>query len=289
MQNIVGIRFKDAGKIYYFDPKNIEFELGDGAVVETVRGIEYGNVAIANKEVPSSEIVGQLKEVIRKATDKDEQTHVKNLAKRDSAMEKAREKIDKHNLKMKLIDAEYTFDSSKVIFYFTADGRIDFRELVKDLASVFHIRIELRQVGIRDECRQLGGLGPCGRPCCCSAHLGDFERVSIKMAKTQGLSLNPTKISGLCGRLMCCLKYENDHYTETSKIMPVVDSEITTPDGKGRVTSVDLLHRTVKAEVEVSNGATEIRSYTLEQIKATKVMAEAVDDSVDAELKEILD
>ncbi|MBR5145556.1 MAG: stage 0 sporulation family protein, partial [Clostridia bacterium] len=205
MPKIVGVRFKDIGKIYYFSPNEIEFEVGDGVIVETVRGVEFGKVALAVREVDESQLVSPLKPVIRKATEKDFETAKRNLDKKGDAMKVAKEKIEKHKLNMKLIDCEFTFDNTKVIFYFTSETRVDFRELVKDLAGHFRIRIELRQVGIRDEAKLLGGLGPCGRACCCSSCLGDFARVSIKMAKTQGLSLNPGKISGLCGRLMCCL------------------------------------------------------------------------------------
>lgn len=290
MPEIVGIRFKDVGKIYYFAPNGIEFKAGDAAIVETIRGVEYGNVVLATKQVPDGEIVGQLKPVIRKATADDERAHKENLSKREKAMEIATEKITKHKLNMKLVDMEYTFDNTKVIFYFTAEGRVDFRELVKDLASVFRVRIELRQIGIRDECKLLGGLGPCGRPCCCNEHMGDFERVSIKMAKTQGLSLNPTKISGLCGRLMCCLKYENDHYSETTKFMPAIGSEIGTPDGKGIVQSVDLLRQRVKAFIALPNGDKEVKDYAVKDITTTVVLAQSNDDDyVDDEIKSIID
>ena len=218
MPVIVGIRFKKAGKVYYFSPKEIKFRKDEGAIVETVRGVEFGYVVIPNREVDDSEVVGQLKEVIRKATPKDIEQQEKNLLRKEEAFNICKEKIEKHKLDMKLIDAEFTFDNTKVIFYFTSEGRVDFRELAKDLAGYFHTRIELRQIGIRDVTKLIGGLGSCGRPCCCSSHLGDFERVSIKMAKTQGLSLNPGKISGLCGRLMCCLKYENDEmYAEIAQ------------------------------------------------------------------------
>lgn len=289
MPEIVGIRFKDIGKIYYFAPNGIDFSVGDAAIVETIRGVEYGKVVLPVKHVADNEIVGQLKPVIRKATAEDHATHQANLAKRGDAMKTAQEKINKHRLNMKLVDMEYTFDNTKVIFYFTAEGRIDFRELVKDLAGVFRVRIELRQIGIRDECKLLGGLGPCGRPCCCNAHMGDFERVSIKMAKTQGLSLNPAKISGLCGRLMCCLKYENDHYAETTRFMPAVGSEVGTPDGKGVVDSVDLLRQRVKVLVTLANGDKVLRDYTVSEIRATVLLAEKVDDSVDEEIKSIID
>ena len=239
MPEIIGVKFRTVGKVYYFAPNDIAFEVGDGAIVETARGLEYGDVVTANKEVPQSEIVGTLKPVVRKANAKDKEKHLKNEKRKTECMVKAREKIEERKLDMKLKDVEFTFDGSKIIFYFSSESRVDFRELVKDLASIFHARIELRQIGIRDETKMLGGLGPCGRACCCNQFLKDFERVSIKMAKTQGLSLNPAKISGLCGRLMCCLKYENNHYPETARLMPKVGSEVVTPDGRARVESVN--------------------------------------------------
>lgn len=275
MPTIVGVRFRNAGKIYYFDPTNIQFSRGDGVIVETVRGVEYGKVVIANKEVDEKEIVGQLKPVMRIATEEDKKQYENNLLKREEAMKVCREKIKKHGLDMKLIDVEFTFDNSKVIFYFESEGRVDFRNLAKDLASYFRIRIELRQIGIRDVTKIIGGLGSCGRPCCCSAHLGDFERVSIKMAKIQGLSLNPTKISGLCGRLMCCLKYENDHYTETTRLMPKVGSEVRTPDGKGIVDSINVLLKTVKVRFE-KDGSQDVREYKLGDVQS-KVKASEVE------------
>lgn len=282
MPSIVGVRFRNAGKIYYFDPTNVVFNRGDGVIVETVRGVEYGKVVIPNKDVPEKEIVGQLKPIIRPATDKDKEQYEKNLEKCEEAMKICREKIQKHGLDMKLIDVEFTFDNSKVIFYFTSEGRVDFRNLAKDLAGVFRIRIELRQIGIRDVTKIIGGLGSCGRPCCCSAHLGDFERVSIKMAKVQGLSLNPTKISGLCGRLMCCLKYENDHYVETSKLMPKIGSEIKTPDGKAIVESFNVLSKTVKARFDKDNGA-EFRDYKLADVQSKVKASEAYDNDSDTD------
>jgi len=289
MPIIVGIRFKRAGKIYYFDPNGLTLNENDGVIVETVRGVEYGKVIIPNKEVPEDDIIGQLKPVIRAATESDTQQFYKNNEKKEDAMRICREKIEKHGLEMKLIDVEFTFDNTKVIFYFTADGRVDFRNLAKDLASVFRIRIELRQIGIRDVTKIVGGLGSCGRPCCCSAHLGDFERVSIKMAKIQGLSLNPGKISGLCGRLMCCLKYENEHYSETSKMMPKIGSEIKTPDGKAIVESVDLLKRRVKARFDKKDGGVEYNEYPIEKIKAKITIADDANEDVDDEVKALID
>ena len=288
MPKIVGVRFKDIGKIYYFSPNNIEFEVGDGVIVETVRGVEFGKVALAVREIDESEIVSPLKSVIRKATEKDFDTAKRNIEKKPEAMKIAKEKIEKHKLNMKLIDCEFTFDNTKVIFYFTADTRVDFRELVKDLASHFRIRIELRQVGIRDEAKLLGGLGPCGRACCCSSCLGDFARVSIKMAKTQGLSLNPGKISGLCGRLMCCLQYENDYYSETYKLMPKINSEIKTPDGKAIVMSNDMLKKVVTAKITLKDGSVEIKQYPLDKIKAKHTLS-VDDDDIGDDLKGILD
>ena len=288
MPKIVGVRFKDIGKIYYFSPNDIEFEVGDGVIVETVRGVEFGKVALAVREVDESQLVSPLKPVIRKATEKDFETAKRNLDKKGDAMKVAKEKIEKHKLNMKLIDCEFTFDNTKVIFYFTSETRVDFRELVKDLASHFRIRIELRQVGIRDEAKLLGGLGPCGRACCCSSCLGDFARVSIKMAKTQGLSLNPGKISGLCGRLMCCLQYENEYYSETYKLMPKINSEIKTPDGKAIVMSNDMLKKVVTAKITGPDGSVEIKQYPLDKIKAKHTLS-VDDDDVSEDLKGILD
>ena len=289
MPKIVGVRFKDIGKIYYFSPNNIDFEVGDGVIVETVRGVEFGKVALAVREVEESALVSPLKPVIRKATEKDVDTAKRNIEKKPEAMKVAKEKIEKHKLNMKLIDCEFTFDNTKVIFYFTSETRVDFRELVKDLASHFRIRIELRQVGIRDEAKLLGGLGPCGRACCCSSCLGDFARVSIKMAKTQGLSLNPGKISGLCGRLMCCLQYENDYYSETYKLMPKINSEIKTPDGKAIVLSNDMLKKIVTAKITSHDGSVEIKQYPLDKIKAKHTLSVDDHDDIGDDLKGILD
>ncbi|MBQ9714896.1 MAG: stage 0 sporulation family protein [Clostridia bacterium] len=289
MPKIVGVRFKDIGKIYYFSPNDIDFEVGDGVIVETVRGVEFGKVALAVREVDESQLVSPLKPVIRKATEKDFEVAQRNVDKKPDAMKVAKEKIEKHKLNMKLIDCEFTFDNTKVIFYFTSESRVDFRELVKDLASHFRIRIELRQVGIRDEAKLLGGLGPCGRACCCSSCLGDFARVSIKMAKTQGLSLNPGKISGLCGRLMCCLQYENDYYSETYKLMPKINSEIKTPDGKAIVMSNDMLKKIVTAKITLHDGSVEIKQYPLDKIKAKHTLSVDDHDEVSDDLKGILD
>jgi cell fate regulator YaaT (PSP1 superfamily) len=249
MAKVVGVCFKQAGKTYHFDPGNFELRCGDKVVVETARGLEFGFVRGCVREIPAAEVVAPLKKVLRMATEKDELRHSDNLKKREKAMSQCQEKIKKHNLDMKLIDVEYTFDNTKVIFYFTADGRVDFRDLVKDLAGVFKMRIELRQIGVRDEAKMLGGIGACGRSLCCHAWLPDFEPVSIKMAKMQNLSLNPTKISGTCGRLMCCLKYENDTYLALKKGMPDVGDRITTQDGVAIVMDSNILMNQIKARL----------------------------------------
>jgi cell fate regulator YaaT (PSP1 superfamily) len=255
MLAVVGVRFRQAGKIYYFDPGKLNIGRDAPVIVETVRGVEYGTVVSGIRHVTEDEVVLPLKRVIRVATAEDtEQMRRNHQAARD-ALTLCGEKIARHGLEMKLVDAEYTFDRNKIIFYFTADGRVDFRELVRDLASVFRTRIELRQIGVRDEAKMLGGIGPCGRVLCCSSFLGDFEPVSIKMAKDQNLSLNPAKISGLCGRLMCCLKYENENYVEAKKKMPDVGTKVRTPEGDGRVVLLNLLERRVHVEL-AENGRT---------------------------------
>lgn len=241
MTEVTGIRFKSVGKVYYFAPQGKKAALGDYVIVETARGIECGEVVQANHEVPDEKIVAPLKPVIRIANKEDLKTVERNKQKEKEAFEICLAKIAKHKLVMKLVDVEYTFDNNKILFYFTADGRVDFRELVKDLAAVFKTRIELRQIGVRDESKMLGGLGVCGRPFCCATFLGEFQPVSIKMAKEQGLSLNPTKISGTCGRLMCCLKYEQDAYDELLSITPKVGAYVKTPDGRGTVIEVNIL------------------------------------------------
>lgn len=266
MPNIVGVQFKQPGKTYYFSPKNLVLSEGEGVVVDTTHGLEYGVVVMANTVVPDEEIKGELKNVVRKATEKDEQQHRSIVERRPKAIREAQEKANKRNLDMKIVDAEFAFDNSKVVFYFTADNRVDFRDLVKELAGMFRMRIELRQIGIRDECKMKGGLGPCGRVCCCNAYLNDFVRVSIKMAKTQGLSLNPQKISGLCGRLMCCLKFEDDYYSQTSKFMPKINSEIETPSGKGKVIDTDVLRQLVTVKIVKNEEESEMRSFTLEEL-----------------------
>ncbi|MGN0635193.1 MAG: stage 0 sporulation family protein [Acutalibacteraceae bacterium] len=250
MAMIIGVRFKEVGKVYYFDPKDIEFQVGENVIVETARGIECGEIALANQDMPQEEIVHPLKPVIRKANKEDLKTVEKNKEKEINAFNICQDKIEKHKLEMKLVDVEYTFDGGKILFYFTADGRVDFRELVKDLASVFRTRIELRQIGVRDEAKKLGGLGVCGREFCCRSYMGDFQPVSIKMAKEQGLSLNPVKISGTCGRLMCCLKYEQEAYEHLLRVTPKVGAIVNTADGKGTVVENNLLTGMLKVRLD---------------------------------------
>ena len=267
MTKIIGVRFRTAGKVYYFDHKNMEIKRGQHVIVETARGTEYGHVVVGTKEVSREEVVQPLKPVIRVATAEDDEHARRNREKEREAMAICHQKIIKHNLDMKLIDAEYTFDNNKILFYFTADGRIDFRELVKDLAVVFKMRIELRQIGVRDETKILGGVGICGRPLCCHTYLSEFAPVSIKMAKEQNLSLNPTKISGVCGRLMCCLKNEEDTYEYLNSRLPDVGETVTLPDGgKGEVHSVNVLRQTVKVLVEVDDGK-EMSEYPVAELK----------------------
>lgn len=251
MVKVAGIRFKKAGKVYYFDPDDLYIKQGTNVIVETARGLEFGNVVADIKEVPDSQIVAPLKKVIRIADEKDEIQHEENTNKKQKAMDLCMEKVVKHKLEMKLIDVEYTFDNSKIIFYFTSDGRVDFRDLVKDLASVFKMRIELRQIGVRDESKMMGGIGSCGKGLCCHTWLPDFEPVSIKMAKVQNLSLNPTKISGVCGRLMCCLKYENDIYLDLKKGMPEVGEKIKTQNGIALVIDTKILENVIKARLVI--------------------------------------
>jgi cell fate regulator YaaT (PSP1 superfamily) len=261
--NVVGIRFKKAGKIYYFDPGDLLIQKNEHVIVETVRGVEYGRVVIGPKQVDENDVVLPLKKVLRIADQKDRLIVEENKAAAKEAYNVCCEKVNIHQLEMKLVDVEYTFDRNKVIFYFTADGRVDFRELVKDLAAIFRTRIELRQIGVRDEAKMLGGIGPCGRMLCCSTFLGDFEPVSIKMAKDQNLSLNPTKISGLCGRLMCCLKYENDEYETSKELLPDLGQWIETPLGKGKVVGLNILERVLQVEIPQHERVLE---YTLDEI-----------------------
>ena len=288
MTKVIGVRFRTAGKIYFFDPLKFDVKRGDHVIVETARGVEYGTVVGDPKEVEDDKVVAPLKPVLRVATQRDMEQEAANKVKEKEAFKICLEKIRKHKLDMKLIDAEYTFDNNKVLFYFTADGRIDFRELVKDLASVFKTRIELRQIGVRDETKILGGIGICGRPLCCHSHLSEFVPVSIKMAKEQNLSLNPTKISGVCGRLMCCLKHEEETYEYLNKKLPNVGDYVTTDDGfKGEVHSVNVLRQLVKVLIE-NNDEKEIKEYKVEQLKFKKRHRKDKQDGMsDAELKEL--
>lgn len=288
MIKVIGVRFRTAGKIYYFDPGKLTIKRNDHVIVETARGIEYGTVVCDPKEVEDDKVIQPLKAVLRVATQKDDEQEAANKLKEKEAYKICLEKIRKHDLQMKLIDAEYTFDNNKVLFYFTADGRIDFRELVKDLASVFKTRIELRQIGVRDETKIVGGIGICGRPLCCHTHLSEFVPVSIKMAKEQNLSLNPTKISGVCGRLMCCLKNEEETYEELNRRLPNVGDFVTTEDGlKGEVHSVNVLRQLVKVIVDVDDEK-EIQEYKVEQLRfKRKHNKNHKVDVSDAELKEL--
>ncbi len=288
MVKVTGIRFKKMGKIYYFDPGDFKLENGMHAVVETSRGIEYGLVVIDSKEVSEDKIVSPLKKVIRIATEEDDKTVANNKKKEAEAMEVCRQKIEKHNLDMKLIDVEYTFDHNKILFYFTAEGRIDFRELVRDLAAVFKTRIELRQIGVRDEAKMVGGLGICGRVLCCNSYMGDFDPVSIKMVKEQNLSLNPTKISGTCGRLMCCLKNEQAVYESLAKNAPSVGSLVETSDGKGTVTAVSVLKGLVT--VAVGEEDKTLREYKVKEVKILKRNNKKDEEKINmAELKGLED
>ncbi|MGG3843459.1 PSP1 domain-containing protein [Anoxybacillus kestanbolensis] len=269
MYEVVGVRFKKAGKIYYFDPGDLPISNGDYVIVETVRGIEFGKVVVAKKQVDEKDIVLPLKKVIRMADQKDKLVVEENKKAAEEAYDICLKKVEEHGLEMKLVDVEYTFDRNKIIFYFTADGRVDFRELVKDLAAIFRTRIELRQIGVRDEAKMLGGIGPCGRMLCCSTFLGDFDPVSIKMAKDQNLSLNPTKISGLCGRLMCCLKYENDEYETAKEQLPDLGEMIETPLGLGKVVGLNILERVLQVELVEKDRVVE---YTIDELIKEKVL-----------------
>lgn len=288
MIRVIGVRFRTAGKIYFFDPGKLDIKKNDHVIVETARGIEYGTVVGDPREEEEEKVIQPLKAVLRVATPKDDEQEASNKQREKEAFKICLEKIRKHNLQMKLIDAEYTFDNNKVLFYFTADGRIDFRELVKDLAAVFKTRIELRQIGVRDETKILGGIGICGRPLCCHTHLSEFAPVSIKMAKEQNLSLNPTKISGVCGRLMCCLKNEEETYEELNRRLPNVGDYVTTEDGlKGEVHSVNVLRQLVKVIVNVDDEK-EIQEYKVEQLRfRRKHNKNRKVDVSEAELKEL--
>ncbi len=270
MAEVIGVRFKQVGKIYYFDPVDIKFEQGEYAIVETARGVECGEVATANREENDDNIVHPLKKVIRKATDDDLNKLEQNKLKEKEALKTCESLVMQHGLDMKLVDVEYTFDNSKIMFYFTADGRVDFRALVKDLASVFRTRIELRQIGVRDEAKMLGGLGVCGKPFCCSSFLGEFQPVSIKMAKEQGLSLSPVKISGTCGRLMCCLKYEQEAYTDLLRRTPKVGAIVKTPLGKGVVVENNLLTQTLKVKMDNTPDEAAPQNFKVKEVKLLK-------------------
>lgn len=284
---VVGVRFRKAGKIYFFSPGEWEIKAGDHVIVETARGVEYGDVAIGTREIEENEIFQPLKTIIRTATPEDDKIELSNREKEKEAFQICLEKIAKHGLEMKLIEVEYTFDGNKILFYFTADGRIDFRELVKDLASVFRTRIELRQIGVRDETKILGGIGICGRPLCCSTFLTEFVPVSIKMAKEQNLSLNPTKISGVCGRLMCCLKNEEEAYEELNAKLPGAGDRVHTADGlRGEVQSVSVLKQLVKVIVTLENDDKEVREYKVEDLKF-KPKRHKEHIKIDKELKEL--
>ena len=269
MAEVIGVRFKDVGKVYFFDPDGKQLKKFDKVIVETARGVECGEVATENREVEDEKIVYPLKKLIRIATEEDLETVARNKEKEKKAFEICMDKIAKHGLDMKLVEVEYTFDNNKILFYFTSDGRVDFRELVKDLAGVFRTRIELRQIGVRDESKMIGGLGMCGRPLCCSSFLGDFQPVSIKMAKEQGLSLNPTKISGTCGRLMCCLKYEQEAYEHLLRVTPKVGAIVETSDGRGTVVETNLLKGVVKVNLDRRPGAAP-QAYDRHDVKVIK-------------------
>ena len=269
MAAVVGVRFKNAGKLYYFDPGSLWPAAGDFVVVETARGVEYGQVITGVRTVDDELISSPLKPVLRVGTTEDAAHAAENEAFEKEAFKICQHKIEEHKLDMKLVGVEQTFDNAKILFYFTANGRVDFRSLVKDLASVFHTRIELRQIGVRDEAKMLGGLGPCGRPICCGSFLGDFQPVSIKMAKEQNLSLNPTKISGVCGRLMCCLKFEQDHYEATRKRMPKIGKEVETPEGNGVVLDINVLKETLTVRIHKHDNS-EIKTFALEEVKWQK-------------------
>ena len=283
---VVGVRFKEQGKMYYFAPGDLEIKEGDGVIVETARGMEYAVCSMGRTEVSDSNVVKPLKGIVRIANDDDKKRHEQNESKKAEAMRLCQEKVDKHGLEMKLIDVEYTFDNNKIVFYFTADGRVDFRELVKDLASVFHMRIELRQIGVRDEAKMIGGMGICGRPFCCSSFLGSFQTVSIKVAKEQGLSLNPGKISGTCGKLMCCLRYEQQAYDYLLKITPKPGATVQTEEGQGTVTEMSLLTGKLKVQLD-SNPNGIPKTFDRDEVKLIKdVQIKLNKEEIDA-LKDI--
>ena len=282
MSLIVGVRFKNNGKTYYFDPGTLSLEAGDHVIVETARGQEWGKVSIANTQVADKELSCPLKPVVRAATKEDDERAEENERLGKEAIKITAQKVEKHKLNMKLVGAEYAFDRSKVTIFFTADGRVDFRELVRDIAGALHTRIELRQIYERDDIRLRGSLGPCGMPCCCITYLNEYEKVTVKMAKNQNLSLNPTKVSGMCGKLMCCLRYENDYYAETCKLMPKVGARVKTADGSVKVEGVDLLKRQIRASLENKDGGIEIKVYKLGEFEMQSKPRESEEDDKDA-------
>ena len=286
MACIIGVRFRDVGKIYYFDPNGENFKNGNHVIVETSRGVECGEVAMANRDIDDNDISYPLKKIIRVATDDDLKKVAENREKEKKAFDICVKKIEQHNLKMKLVNVEYTFDNNKILFYFTADGRVDFRDLVKDLAYVFRTRIELRQIGVRDESKMIGGIGICGRPFCCNTFLGDFQSVSIKMAKEQGMSLNPVKISGTCGRLMCCLKYEQDAYTDLLKTTPKIGAIVNTPEGKGTVVDLNLITQNLTVSLNKSPEASP-RHFKVSNVKVIKDAQIKIDKSELEQLKKL--
>jgi len=291
LTKVIGVKFKENGKSYYFNPKDFNIKENDNVIVETVRGLEFGNVVFADREINEEELSTPLKDVVRVATKADVEKHEANIEKAKEAIGLCEEKVKKHKLDMKLIDAEYTFDNSKIIFYFSAEGRIDFRELVKDLATIFRTRIELRQIGVRDEAKLLGGLGHCGREFCCHKFLCDFQPVSIKMAKDQGLSLNPTKISGACGRLMCCLSYEQQAYEEKIKRVPKVGAVVSTPLGEGTVMNVNILKEKVQVKLTSQNDTVNLEEFEAKDVKIIKNNNNTKEEDIEAieELKNLED
>lgn len=297
MAQIVGVRFKRVGKIYYFSPDDLDINKDDHVIVETARGVEFGTAVVGIREIPDNELIQPLKKVLRIATQEDIDKYYENVQKEKEAFDICVEKVSKHKLQMKLVDVEYTFDNNKILFYFTAEGRVDFRELVKDLASIFRTRIELRQIGVRDEAKMTGSIGICGRMLCCNTFLGEFQPVSIKMAKEQGLSLNPSKISGACGRLMCCLKYEHEAYEYLIDKMPSIGSEVSTPMGDGEIISVELIKEKVKVKFETKEG-TSTETFDVDDIRVLRKTGYArpqpqsidIDEEVDInELKHLED
>ncbi|MDE6441535.1 MAG: stage 0 sporulation family protein [Clostridia bacterium] len=290
MVKVTGVVFKNGGKLYYFAPGKEKYEKDMGVIVDTARGHEYAIVKRPLLEVPEEQIIPPLKPIIRIATARDKEAVKKSEERKPESMRITQELIEKHKLNMKLVDCEFAFDGTKVVFYYTAPSRVDFRELVKEMSSVFKMRIELRQIGIRDEIKMIGGLGACGRECCCSTCMPDLKKVTIKMAKTQGLSLNPSKISGMCGRLMCCLSYENDYYAEAGKVVPKIGESVSTPEGKGTVVNINMLKMQVRVKIEdKKKDIVTYHDYPVEQIKFKHTKPEDKDDDLSEDLKEILD